>query len=119
MLVLKRLLLDQTEEGLGSLVSSRNAVQFLYEESLGNGNADITLILAEALVCCDDLIAEEQEISYGSRDALFCLYFLKAILGLHPEKVRHLVGLLEWLEIVPRDNESGKTGDSRKQPEIE
>ena len=27
---------------LSSLVSSRNAVQFLYEESLANGNADIT-----------------------------------------------------------------------------
>jgi hypothetical protein len=25
---------------------------------------------------------------------------------LHPEKIRHLVALLEWLEIIPGDNET-------------
>ena len=86
---------------MSSLVSSRNALRFLYDESIGLGNADITLILGEALRCSDRLIAEGQEISYESRDALFYLYFLRAILGLHHEKIRHLVALLEWLEIIP------------------
>ena len=40
--MLKRLRPDQGEQDLSSLVSSRNAVQFLYEESLANGNAAIT-----------------------------------------------------------------------------
>ena len=46
--MLKRLRPDRKEQDLSSLVSSRNAVRFLYEESLVNGNADITLLLAEA-----------------------------------------------------------------------
>ena len=82
---------------LSSLVSSRNAVQFLYEESLANGNADITALLGEALACGDELIAERREISYRSKDALLYLYFLRAIIGLHPEKIGHLVELLQWL----------------------
>ena len=40
--MLKRWQPDRAEQDLSSLVSSRNAVQFLYEESLANGNADIT-----------------------------------------------------------------------------
>ena len=86
-------------------------MQFLYEESLTNGNADITLLLAEALTCGDELIAEKREISYRSKDALHYLHFLRAILGLHPKKIGHLVALLKWLEIIPRDGETGKTGD--------
>jgi hypothetical protein len=100
------------ERDLRSLISSRNAVKYLHEESLANGNADITLILAEALSCGEHLIAEKQEISYRSKDALFYLYFLRAILGLHPEKIRHLVELLEWLKIVPCDS----TGNVPKRP---
>jgi len=110
---------DQTEQDLRSLVGSRNAVQFLYEESLGHGNADITLILGEALMCGDRLIAEGQEISYESKDALYSLFFLRAILGLHSNKIEHLVELLEWLKIIPRDKESGKSGDTRKMPKVE
>src|ERR1035438_5678634 len=110
---------DQAEQDLRSLVSSRNAVQFLYEESLVNGNADITLILGEALTCGDELIAAKREISYRSQDALHYLYFLRAILGLHPEKIGHLVKLLEWLRIIPCDNEAGKAGDIRKRPKVE
>ena len=53
--MLKRWQPDGTEQDLSSLVSSRNAVQFLHDESLANGNADITLILAEALTCGDAL----------------------------------------------------------------
>ncbi|MGA7795261.1 MAG: hypothetical protein WCA19_19650 [Candidatus Acidiferrales bacterium] len=93
-------------------------MQFLYEESLANGNAGITLILGEALTCGDELIAEKQEISYRSKDALFYLYFLRALLGLHPEKVRHLVELLKWLKIIPADTETGRTGDALKKPKI-
>jgi len=106
--MLKRSRRDRTEQDLSSLVSSRNAVRFLYEESLENGNADITLLLAEALTCGDELIEQKREISYKSKDALHYLYFLRAILGLHPEKIGHLVKLLEWLGIIPRDS---KTGD--------
>ena len=76
-------------------------MQFLYEESLANGNADITALLGEALACGDELIAEKQEISYRSKDALLYLYFLRAIIGLHPEKIGHLVELLQWLKIIP------------------
>lgn len=97
---------DQPEQDLGSLVNSRNAVQFLCDASLANGNADITRIVEQALACCDHLIAGGQEISYKSKDALFSWYFLRAILELHPDKIRHLVALLEWLEIIPRDNET-------------
>jgi hypothetical protein len=49
----KRLRPDGKEQDLSSLVSSRNAVHFLYEESLANGNADITAVLGEALTCGD------------------------------------------------------------------
>jgi hypothetical protein len=119
MSMLKPLQPDPTEQDLGSLGSSRNALLFLYEESLGNGNADITQILREALACGDRLIAEGQDISYESKDALFCLFFLRAILGLNPKKVRHLVELLEWLKIVPRDGATSKSGDSRKRPKAE
>ena len=104
---------DRAKQDLGSLVSSRNAVQYLYEESLASGNADITLILGEALICGDELIAAKQEISYRSRDALFYLYFLRAILGLHPKKIRHLVELLEWLGIIPGVTKTGKTDEIR------
>jgi hypothetical protein len=114
--MLKRWRPDRTEQDLSSLVSSRNAVQFLHEESLANGNADITLILAEALTCGDELIAEKREISYKSKEALLCLFFLRAIIGLHPEKIGHLVELLKWLAIIPREN---KTGDIRERPKTE
>jgi hypothetical protein len=114
--MLKRWQPDPTEQDLSSLVSSRNAVQFLYEESLANGNADITLILGEALTCGDELIAEKQEISYRSKDALHYLYFLRAVLGLHPEKIGHLVKLMEWLGIIPRDNKTSKTGGIKRGP---
>lgn len=110
---------DPTEQDLNALVSSRNAVQFLYEKSLGNGNADITLILAEALRCGDALIAGKQVTSYRSKDALFCLYFLRAILGLDSEKIGHLVELLQWLKIVPPDGEKDNTGDVRQPPKVE
>lgn len=88
----------------------------MYEESLANGNANITALLGEALNCGDELIAERQEISYKSKDALLSWFFLRAIVGLHPEKIGHLVELLEWLTIIPPDRETGKTGDTRKQP---
>src|ERR1022692_4195878 len=100
------LMLKLWQPDLRSLVSSRNAVQYLYEESLTRDNANITLILGEALTCGDELIAAKQEISYRSKDALFYLYFLRAILGLHPKKIRHLVELLEWLGIIPGDTET-------------
>jgi hypothetical protein len=116
MLMLKPWLRDQMERDLGSLVSSRKAVQFLYDESLGNGNADITLILKEALMCGDKPITE---VLYESTDALLYLFFLKAILGLHPHKIMHLVALLKWLEIIPGNSEIGKSGDSRKRPKVE
>jgi hypothetical protein len=116
MLMLKRLQPDRTEQDLSSLKNSRNAVQFLYEESLTNGNADITLLLAEALTCGDELIAEKREISYRSKDALHYLYFLRALLGLHPEKIGHLVNLMEWLGIIRSDN---KTGGIQKGPKGE
>jgi hypothetical protein len=109
--MLKRLLPDRGEQDLSSLKSSRNAVRFLYEESLVNGNADITLILGEALTCGDELIAEKQEISYRSKDALHYLYFLRAILGLHPDKIGHLVALLKWLTIIPCADEPAKPGE--------
>ena len=79
--MLKRSPPDPAEHDLSALVCSRNAVQFLYEESLVNGNASITLILSEALACGDELIAEKREISYRSKEALLCLYFLRAIIG--------------------------------------
>ena len=81
-------------------------MRFLYEESLAVGNADITRIIEQALVCCDALIAEGQEIFYKSQDPLFYLYFLRAIMELRPDKIRHLVALLRWLEIIPGDNET-------------
>jgi hypothetical protein len=117
--MLKRLRPDRKEQDLSSLVSSRNAVHFLYEESLANGNADITAVLGEALTCGDELIAERREISYKSKDALLSWFFLRAIVGLHPEKVEHLVELLKWLTIIPPDRETGKTGDIRKRPKVE
>jgi hypothetical protein len=117
--MLKRLRPDLTEQDLSSLKSSRNAVRFLYEESLVNGNADITLILGEALTCGDELIAEKQEISYRSKDALHYLYFLRAILGLHPDKIGHLVKLLEWLTIIPRDNEIAKPNDTQNRAKLD
>src|ERR1700678_2702943 len=110
---------DQTEQDLSSLVSSRNAVRFLYAESLVNGNAAITQILGEALTCGDALIAGEQEISYGSKDALFYMYFLRAILGLPVQKVAHLLELLEWLKIIPPDREARDDGDVRDGPKVE
>ena len=105
--MLKRGQPDRAKPDLSSLVSSRNAVKFLHEESLARGNADITLILSEALTCGDELIAEKQEISYRSKDALHYLYFMRAILGLHPEKKKHQFELLTWLTINP-DDETGK-----------
>jgi hypothetical protein len=98
---------DETKRDLNSLVLSRNAVQYLYDESLGNGNPHITAILGEALTCGEELIAKEQEISYQPKDGLFYLYFLRAILGLHPEKIGHLVALLEWLGIIHDGNGAG------------
>jgi len=107
---------DQTEHALRSLVSSRHAVQYLYDESLGNGNADITRILEEALICGDRLIAEGQEISYESKEPLLYLFFLRAILGLRREEIGHLVALLEWLDIIPCRDEAGKPRAIRKRP---
>ena len=117
--MLKRVPPDKPEQDLSSLLKSRTAVQYLYEESLAAGNADITLLLAEALSCGDALIAGKHEISYTSKDALLYLYFLRAIIGLHPKKILHLVALLKWLEIIPRDSETGKTGAIRKRPKVE
>jgi hypothetical protein len=114
--MLKRLLPDRTERDLSSLVTSRNAVHFLYEESLANGNADITALLGEALACGDELIAQKREIAYRSKDALLYLFFLRAIIGLPPKQIGHLVELLQWLKIVPLENE---TGDIGKQPKGE
>jgi hypothetical protein len=119
MLMLKRLRPDQRKQDLRSLTNSRNAVQFLYEESLANGNADITALLGEALTCGDELIAEKQEISYKSKEALLYWFFLRAIVGLHPEKIGHLVELLEWLTIIPPDRETGQTGDVRKRRKVD
>lgn len=104
---------DDTERYLNSLVLSRNAVQYLYDESLGNGNPHITALLGEALTCGEELIATGQEISYRPKDGLFYLYFLRAILGLHPEKIRHLVALLEWLGIIPGDK-----GGMQQKPKV-
>jgi hypothetical protein len=117
--MLKRWQPDQTEQDLSSLVSSRDAIQFLHAESLANGNAAITEILAEALTCGDALIAGEQEISYGSKDALFYMYFLRAILGLPVPKVEHLLELLEWLKIIPPGREAGNDGGLRDRPKTE
>ena len=117
--MLKRWQPDQTEQVLNSLVSSRNAMRFLYEESLANGNPDITRILGEALTCSDALIAGKHEISYGSKDALFYMYFLRAILGLPAPKLGHLLELLEWLKIIPPDRESAHGGDVREGPKTE
>jgi hypothetical protein len=103
--MLKRL---QPDRDLSALVSSRNAVHFLHEESRANGNADITALLGEALTCGDELIAGKQEISYKSKDALLYLFFLRAIIGLHPKQIGHLVELMQWLKIVPCENPKGE-----------
>lgn len=42
--------------------------------------------------------------------------FLRAIIGLHPKQIGHLVALLKWLEIIPRESESGKPATSEKDP---
>ena len=47
---------------------------------------------------------------------MFYLYFLRAILGLHPDKIRHLVALLEWLGIIAGDHGAGKTAKMEKRP---
>lgn len=96
---------DRKQHDMSSLVSSRNALRYLYAESIGLGNADITLMLGEALRCSERLIAEGREISHESSDASLYLYFLRAILNLHPEKIRHLVAFLEWLEIIPPEHQ--------------
>jgi hypothetical protein len=93
--------LDETTAEPRSLVSSRNAIRFLYQQSRRAKKPHITRIIKEALTCCDDLIAEGQENSYNSEDPFFYLYFLRAILELQPDQIRHLVALLQWLEIVP------------------
>jgi hypothetical protein len=112
--MLKRGRPDHRERDLRSLLNSRHAVRFMYEESLTHGNAAITALLGEALTCGDELIAERQEISYKSKEALLYWFFLRAIIGLHPEKIEHLVELLKWLTIIPPDRETGKAGDIRK-----
>jgi hypothetical protein len=99
--------LDGTNEEPGSLVSSRNAIRFLYQQSLRAKKPHITRIIKEALTCCDHLISEGREISYTSKEAVFYLYFLKAILGLRPRQLQDIIALLEWLEIIPGDNETG------------
>jgi hypothetical protein len=104
---------DKTEKNLDSLINSRNAVKYLHKESIGHGNAAITRILEEAVICGDRLIVEGQEISYKPKDGLCYLNFVRAILWLPQEQVGHLVAMLEWLEIIPRENESGKTGDPK------
>ncbi|MGH7223853.1 MAG: hypothetical protein ACRELF_11530, partial [Gemmataceae bacterium] len=105
---------DRTMRDMNSLVSSRNALRFLYDESVGLGNADITRLLGEALRCSDRLIAEGEEICHESSDALFYLYFLRAILGLHPEKIRHLVALLQWLGIIPGDGDTARKDEAAR-----
>lgn len=107
---------EQRKKDLGSLVRSRNAVKYLHKESIGHGNAAITRILEEALICGDRLIAEGQEISYKPKDGLSYLNFVRAILWLHPEQVGHLVAMLKWLEIIPPDKESGKPAPSGNDP---
>jgi hypothetical protein len=99
---------DQTEKNLVSLINSRNAVKCLHKASIGHGNAAITRILEEAVICGDRLIAEGQEISYKPKDGLSYLNFVRAILWLPPEKIGPLVALMKWLEIIPPDEESGK-----------
>jgi hypothetical protein len=107
---------DQTEKKLVSLINSRNAVRFLHRESIGHGNAAITRILEEAVICGDRLIAEGQEISYKPKDGLCYLNFVRAILWLPQEQVGHLVAMLKWLEIIPPDKESGKPALSGNDP---
>ena len=117
--MLKRWQPDGTEQDLGSLLASRDAVQFLYDQSLAGGSAHITALLGEALTCGDELIADKCEISYRSKDALLYLYFLRAILGLEPKKISHLVELLEWLGIIPRDSNAGQTDHIRTPPALD
>jgi len=93
--------LDETNAEPRSLVSSRNAIRFLYQQSLRAKKPNITRVIKEALACCDHLIVEGEEISYPSKEAVFYLYFLKAILGLQPSKLQDLIALLEWLTIIP------------------
>jgi hypothetical protein len=50
---------------------------------------------------------------------LLSWFFLRAIVGLHPEKVEHLFELLKWLTIIPPDREAGKAGDVGKRPKVE
>ena len=107
---------DQAEKKVDSLINSRNAVEFLHRESIGHGNADITLLLRQALICGNELIADKQEISYRSKEGFLCLFFLKAILGLPPEKIGHLVALMKRLEIIPPDEESDKPALSGNDP---
>jgi len=95
---------DRKQHGMSSLVSSRNALRFLYDESVGLGNADITRLLGEALSCSDRLIAEGEEIPHEWSDASLYFYFVRAILNLHPKEIRHLVAFLEWLEIIPHED---------------
>ena len=54
---------------------SRYALQALYKESLAHGNADITLIVRKALICCDELIAEGKIISCRSKKPRFTSIF--------------------------------------------
>ena len=111
---------DGNGRDMSSLVSSRNALRFLYDESMGFGNADISLMLGEALRCSDMLIAEGQELAHEASDAALYFHFLRAILGLHPEKIEPLVAFLEWLEIIPRENhkhQGERDSDRTAQPE--
>ena len=101
---------DETKGEPRCLASARDAIRFLYEQSLNGENLEIIRIIREALTCCDHFIAERQQLEYPSSEAVYYFYFIKAMLGLPPQKIRHLIAMLKWMEIIPPCG-AGETGD--------
>ena len=90
-------------EGLknGPSVAIRTAISYLHQQSVAAKNPEITALIAEALHLCDCLAADGEKCDPASPHAIHYLYFLKAILGLPPQKLKHLIAILEWLTIIP------------------
>ncbi|MEI7668696.1 MAG: hypothetical protein WCJ33_01270 [Pseudomonadota bacterium] len=97
------------------LINSKLALQFLYEESLREEDKDVTNVIRAALDFCNDLIEQKNETLTSSEDDFLYFGFLRAILELNPQTVKHLLKIVKWLEISSDSSEIDTVARQKKQ----
>lgn len=85
-----------------TLIASKKALQYLYDEALEKGEDEILEALDKAINTCDEMILSCNNCPIKESTPLLGFYFIRAVLVLSPEEMKPLLTFLEWMSVAKK-----------------